>query len=234
VPKIAIVEDDPLYAEQISDLLKQYEQEHAVAFSVVEFGDGDLLLDRYKSDYDIILMDIELPFLDGMTTAERIRQVDDDVTIIFVTNMPQYAIRGYRVGALDYILKPLNYFSFAQAITRALKRRGGRGEKYVVLGTRNQKNRTAVSQIRYVEVLDHELTVHTTDGDFAASGTLRALIEELEGCHFVQCAKSYLVNLAFVDGIEGKELVVGADRLPVSRSRYKEVIAALNAYVEET
>ena len=76
----------------------------------------------YSADYDLILMDIEMAFLNGMKAAEKIRELDKDVVIIFITNMPQYAIQGYKVNALDYMLKPISYFSFSESMGRALHR----------------------------------------------------------------------------------------------------------------
>ena len=83
-------------------------------FSITHFSDGDEIALGYKGGYDLILMDIEMTFLDGMSAAEEIRRADPEVLIIFITNSPQYAIKGYAVQALDYILKPLSYYAFCQ------------------------------------------------------------------------------------------------------------------------
>ena len=82
------------------------------------FTDGDEITEGYRPNYDIILMDIEMCFMNGMTAAQEIRKLDPEVVIIFITNMVQYAIQGYAVGALDYILKPVNYEEFGSCIDR--------------------------------------------------------------------------------------------------------------------
>ena len=102
--KIAIVEDEAMYAKQLQDFLRQYETENGEVFDITIYSDGDQIVHKYKSQFDIILMDVEMKFMDGMSAAEEIRKIDTEVVIIFITNMAQYAIRGYAVDALDYVL----------------------------------------------------------------------------------------------------------------------------------
>ena len=99
--KIAIVEDEAMYAKQLEEFLHQYEAENQEAFEITIYSDGDQIVNKYKSQFDIILMDVEMKFMDGMSAAEEIRKMDSEVVIIFITNMAQYAIRGYAVDALD-------------------------------------------------------------------------------------------------------------------------------------
>lgn len=118
--KIAIVEDEQLYAKQLHEYLRKYEKENGEAIEVTIYSDGDQIVEKYQSQYDIILMDIEMKFMDGMSAAEEIRKIDTEVVIIFITNMTQYAIRGYAVDALDYVLKPVSYFALSQRLNRAI------------------------------------------------------------------------------------------------------------------
>ena len=120
--KIAIVEDEAMYAKQLEEFLHQYEAENYEAFDITIYSDGDQIVNKYKSQFDIILMDVEMKFMDGMSAAEEIRKMDSEVVIIFITNMAQYAIRGYAVDALDYVLKPVSYFAFSQRLNRAIER----------------------------------------------------------------------------------------------------------------
>ena len=116
------MEDDKTYAAQLKEYLVRYGTEKNQKISVALFPDGEDIVTDYSAEFDIILMDVEMTFMDGMTTAERIREKDNEVVIIFITNMPQYAIQGYKVDALDYVLKPISYFAFSQRIDRALTR----------------------------------------------------------------------------------------------------------------
>ena len=119
---IAIVGDEEMYAKQLQQFLHQYEEENKEMFDITVYSDGDQIVNKYKSQYDIILMDVEMKFMDGMSAAEEIRKIDTEVVIIFITNMAQYAIRGYAVDALDYVLKPVSYFAFSQRLNRAISR----------------------------------------------------------------------------------------------------------------
>ena len=118
--EIAIVEDEENYRNVLCEYLKKYEQETGQEIHMSVFTDGDEIVENYTAKYDIILMDIEMQFMNGMDAARKIREVDKAVIIIFITNMAQYAIQGYEVDALDYILKPISYFAFSQRIQRAV------------------------------------------------------------------------------------------------------------------
>lgn len=120
--RIAIVEDDHNYKEQLIDFLHKFKQEQGETISIETYNDGDEIVENYHAQYDIILMDVQMQFMDGMSAAEEIRKIDSEVVIIFITNLAQYAIKGYAVDALDYILKPISYFQFSQRLTRAIER----------------------------------------------------------------------------------------------------------------
>ena len=128
---IALVDDEEENRKQFLGYLHQYEKESGQQFRVSVFSDGDEILASYKADYDLILMDIAMRFVDGMTTAEEIRKLDSEVVIIFITNMPQFVMKGYAVDAMDYVLKPVNYYAFTQRIERAISRMSRRREQYI-------------------------------------------------------------------------------------------------------
>lgn len=117
--RIAIVEDEEAYAAQLTEFLHRCEEENAV-FEIMRFRDGDEITEKYRASFDIILMDVQMQFMDGISAAEEIRKTDSEVVIIFITNMRQYALRGYAVDAMDYVLKPISYFAFSQRIRRAI------------------------------------------------------------------------------------------------------------------
>lgn len=110
---VAVVEDDETAVAKLRACLDQYAATHAgVQFDVTVFNEPTSFLDPYKTVWDIVFMDIEMPNMDGMEAAHRLRAVDSEVILIFVTNMAQFAAKGYEVDALDYIIKPFAYPDF--------------------------------------------------------------------------------------------------------------------------
>lgn len=176
--RIAIVEDDDAYRRQLVDFLKRYESESGESFRLSLFSDGMEIVQDYRSEYDIILMDIEMRYMDGMTAAERIRKLDMEVVIIFITNMSQYVMKGYTVDAMDFVLKPITYYAFSQRIDRALQRMRRRSKHYIALSCQGGMMKLDVSEITYVEVLDHDLVYHTRGGALRR----KALFPRRSGC----------------------------------------------------
>lgn len=233
--RIALVEDDPMYRAQLEEYLERYSRESGEKLSVRAFGDGDEIALNYRAEYyDIILMDIQMQYMDGMTAAMEIRKVDDEVVIIFITNMTQYAIKGYAVDALDFVVKPISYYAFSQCIDRAIGRMRRRARRFLYVAGKNGGQKLEHSRILYVEVDGHHLIYHMANGSTVdAAGTMKEVEESLNSEAFFRCNKCYLVNLEHVDGVEGNDAVVGGKPVQLSRSKKKAFLDALNNYINE-
>ena len=120
--KIAVVDDDAEAVKKLCGYIDRYGGESGKIFDVKTFSNLSVLLSEYRNGYDILFMDVELPDGSGIDAAGEIRKRDEDVIIVFVTNMAQFAIRGYAVDALDYVLKPVPYFAFTQQLQKAVNR----------------------------------------------------------------------------------------------------------------
>lgn len=228
--KIAIVEDEQLYAKQLHEYLRKYEKENGEVIEVTIYSDGDQIVEKYQSQYDIILMDIEMKFMDGMSAAEEIRKIDTEVVIIFITNMTQYAIRGYAVDALDYVLKPVSYFALSQRLNRAIGRMRKRESKMIMVNMKGGIVRLNIANIYYIESQGHTLILHTILGDYETSGTMKEMESKLLGMNFCRGNKGYLINLQHVDGISDGCAIVKDEKLILSRARKKEFMKALTKY----
>jgi len=231
--RIAVVEDDPMYVGQLKEYLERYGSERGEKLAITCFADGDEIALHYTANYDVILMDVEMTFMDGMTAAEEIRKKDSAVVIIFITNSPRYAIQGYAVDALDYVLKPLSYYAFSQRIDRAMARIRGRKQCFVCVNSREGSWKLDQARITYVEMAGRELIYHTLDGPVQAKGTLRDAEQALDGKRFFRCNKGYLINLEQVDGMRGDDAVVAGQQVQISRSKRKAFLDALNNYLGE-
>ena len=233
--RIAIVEDDERNRVVLLEHLRRYEAEHGVAFDVATFADGRDILARFRPVYDIVLLDIEMEHVDGMTTARRIREVDRDVVLVFITNAPQYAIGGYQVAALSYLLKPVPYASLSAELDRCLAQVARRDHGHLMLADGTEQHRVNIVDIVYVESVKHRLTVHTTEREYSLVGSLSSMEEQLEGKDFFRSNNCYLVNLRHVTGVQQTSCVMmGGDDLQVSRPRRKAFLAALSDYVGES
>lgn len=171
-----------------------------------------------------------MPRLDGMTAAERIRSFDPGVILIFITNMAQYAIKGYEVDALDFVLKPVGYFPFSLKLKKAVSALRARAQKDLLLPLDGGVKRVSSGEIYYIEVQGHRIIVHAESGDYVIPGALRDMEEQLEGQHFVRCNKCYLVNLRHVTDVRQNTVVAGGHELQISRPRKKEFLQALTDY----
>lgn len=229
--RVVIAEDDPQCFAQLEQFIVRFGQETGRTFQIVHYENGEDLVERYRPEFDLLLLDVDMPFLDGMTAAGYIRRVDPEVVIVFVTNLAQYAIQGYSVNALDYILKPLNYFSFSQRLNRCLRYIKKREDAYITVAVKGGTLKLEVGDIYYIERLGHQLMFHTRDGIHASSSTLQQMEELLEDKGFLRCNKGYLVNLAHVSGVKDGCAVVQGDKLLISRGRRGPFLDALADYV---
>ncbi len=232
--RIAIVEDEKKYQEQLKKYLNQYEKERSSSFDITVYADGDEIVENYRCEYDIILLDIKMRFMDGMTAAEKIREKDQQVIIMFITNMTNYAIRGYEVDALDYILKPITYFAFAKKMDRAVERLGRREPKRLItIQVSSGVQKILVDDICYIESNAHVLVFHTIKGEYKTYLNMKDMETALGEYSFFRCNRGYLVNLKYVDGVRDGCAVVNGDNLVISRTKKKEFMAALADYIGE-
>lgn len=231
--RVAVVEDEDVFAAELNAYLERYEKEKGRRFLTQRYRDGEEIAREYAGGFDLILMDIQMEKMDGMRAAEMIRKKDSLVVIIFITNRSDYAIRGYQVDALDYVLKPVNYISFAQKLDRALERISSRQEHRIGINTRNGLLRINVSQIYYVESQGHQITWHTALGDYEVRERLQDIEDKLEPYHFFRTNKGCLVNLRYVDGVQDACCLIHGDKLPISRARRADFLSALNRYMGE-
>lgn len=230
--KIAVVEDEEIFRQQLESYIDRYKKENNVALVVHYFSDGTEITDGYSAQYDIILMDIEMKLMNGMEAAEEIRRLDKDVVIMFITNMTQYAIRGYQVDALDYVVKPVEYFSFSQKLGRALERASKHNmKKYISLQREGNIQKIEIADLRYVESQGHTLFYFLRNGVIENRGVMKALEQSLSDYGFYRCNKGCLVNLAYVDAIKDNNCVIGDAHLPISRGKRKEFMEVLVEYM---
>lgn len=229
--RIALVDDEKIFTDQIEEYIRQYQAENLAEFQVSVFHSSTEFIAGFQKEYDLILLDVEMPELNGMELAHKIREVDEQVVLMFITNMAQYAIHGYSVGALDFVTKPINYYTFAMKLTRALKRVPKKESTSILLTMADGVKRIDIKQIYYLEVQNRLLHYHTEEGEFVVRGSLQAAEERLSGHPFEKCNHWYLVNLMHVKEVRKNIVVVGSHELEISRRNKTSFLKALTDYM---
>ena len=229
--RIALVEDDDSDLARLQEHLQRFSQEKGIALQTSVFRNGEQLLFSYQPVYDIVLMDIEMPKMDGMTAAQRLRELDPSVILIFITNMAQYAIQGYRVHARAYLLKPLQYISFAMELADAAQAVDTLPEDAFLLRSENGVIRLNAADILYIESQKHDQLFHTRTGVYSMRATMAELEQRLAPLWFERSSVSFLVNLRCVTGVERDAVLLGEERVPLSRQKRKRFLEALTYYI---
>lgn len=231
--KIAVVEDNQTQREKLISVIKEYAHSKNFLVSIDSFEDGIQLVDTYQPKYDIVYLDIEMDIMDGMTAAKKIRQLDNKVLIVFVTNYVQFAIEGYSVNATDFLLKPINSFSFSSHFDKIYKLLSKQGNSSITVKTNNGFRRINVDDILYLESEGHSVHIHTINEVISLWDSLKNFENQLQDYNFFRCNNCYLVNLKFVDAIDKNHAVLSGHRLQISRPRKKDFLSALTNFLGE-
>ena len=226
---ICIVEDESDQADLLRNYIQTYGNKTNQQFNITHFSDGIDLVDEYRAQFDIILLDIQMKHLDGMVAAEKIRKVDADVVIIFITSTVRYAVQGYAVDALGYVLKPVPYLQFEQLFDKAISRVMTKKQKlYIRVSVDERQLKLDCDNIYYIESQRNNVCIHCADEDYITAGPLKKYEEMLSGHGFSKCHNAYIVNLSYVEGVRKEEvLLTSGIVLPISRARKKEFMMAL-------
>ena len=225
--RLAVVEDDDRQAARLQDYAARYAGQKQEEIGTVRFGNGLSFLEAYDGSFDAVFLDIAMPVMDGMECAVKLRQKDEEVPIIFITSMAQYAIRGYEVWAMAFMVKPVRYEEFSMKMDRLLKHVKSRTAVLYAVAGKDGTRVVPVSSITFIEVFDHDLVFHTAEGDLTAPGSLRALTEDERFAAFLKVSPAHLVNASHVTGIGKDTISVRGTAVPLSRRRRKECLEKL-------
>lgn len=227
-----IVEDEKPAADALLALVRRYEESRGVTFDVDVVGAAFELLDASRT-YDICLLDIQLPGINGMEAAELLRSQHRVTSIIFVTDLAQYAVRGYEVDALGFLVKPATFAGLSMNLDRAMREVAQGTNRTLTVPTGDGFRSLPFSQVTYIEVRNHDLVYHTVDGEaLRARGSLAQVERELADAPMVRVSRYCLANMALITGVAGDEVTVaGGAALHITRGHKKEIELALARYL---
>lgn len=231
--RIAIIEDDAQERQLIRGFVEQFCEEYSIRVTVDVYENAEKLLRINTAVYEILLLDIELGEINGIDAARKIRQTNQNVVIMFITNMAQFAIAGYEVEAVDYMLKPVSYDDFALKFQKAIRKAARSRDNALILQCSEGVRRIAVSSLSYIEVMAHYLIYHTADREYKLRGSMKECEEELRPYYFARVHKSYLVNLSFVDNIRSGEVILtDGCKIPVGRAYRESLMQHFMEYIQ--
>ena len=225
--RVAIVDDSETDAQFVRDLLIDWSENRQLGIQAQIFSSAESFLFRYAEDkdWDILLLDIEMGAMDGVTMAKRVRRDNEAVQIVFITGYSDYISEGYEVAALHYLMKPVNREKLLSVLDRAMEKRRQQ-ERCLILESAGELVRIPFYEIRYLDVRQNYVTVHAKD-DHTVKRTLGDLEKELDN-RFFRVGRSMIVNLSFIQRVNKTEMRLSDGTvLPLPRGAYEPLNRAI-------
>lgn len=231
--KIIITDDSPEDIIAAQEMAEEWAKERGITIEISSFSSGEEFLFHFEDDRscDVIILDIEMSGIDGVSIARKIRAINKNISIVFVTGYSDYIAEGYEVAALHYLMKPINRAKFFRTLDRALEQ-SLRNMQYLTLETHDSVERVSFPDIRWLEVRQNYVTVHA-DADYTVKKTLGEFEKMLSSDNsFCRVGRSYIVNLRYIARVTRTEIcLLDSTVIPLPRGMYdmlnKEIIKRL-------
>lgn len=236
--RIAIVEDSETDAGQLCACIEAWRTAHeAETMQCTVYRDAVQFLEQGGATADLVFMDIELPYKNGMDAAAEFRKYNPDAVLIFVTWATKYAVRGYAVDAIGYLVKPVGERAFSQVFEKGLRlHRERTRQQTLVLKTKQGMINVSTDKIQYIEAEAHQLHVYTEDAVYNVWSAVDKMLEALPES-FVRCHKGYIVNLKHVYAVEKDGVsILGRPevRVPISRPKRTEFMERMMQFYAQS
>ena len=224
---IGICEDELHYRVNIKDMLGDILSTYSINYKIYEFSSGEELLSNYPKDLDILIMDIQMKIINGMDTARKIREFDQNLEIIFMTSFSEFMQEGYEVKAYRYILKPISERKISRNILPCINEIMKKKNNYLTINVKNYVDRIKIDSIVYIETDRHNILIYTNDNKYTTKMSISKIDKILREHGFFRCHNSYIVNLKLVESMNSNTLKIGEKYIPISKYRVKELKLAL-------
>jgi len=231
--RIAICDDEEKYRVELKLLLERLS--NAFEYEINTFSNGNWLLEEFgKEPYDLVFLDIEMPEIDGISLAKKLRLKSEKLFIVFLTGHVEYAIEGYEVNALRYLTKPVQIDKLRDVLNHVANRK--KGKRQLIIREDGEELLIDLVDIIYMEAQNQYVMIHTVNGDHLIRYNIGDFENELKGDGFFRTHRGYLISLPRVKKLVKSDVVMdgknGEESVPVSRSNIKPLKEALYAYVE--
>ena len=233
--RIAVCDDEEKFRVQARDLIDKIAGSMDVI--VDAYSDGRKLIEAFdKKPYDLLFLDIEMPAMDGITLAKKLRERSENIYIVFLTGHVEYALEGYEVNALRYLTKPVQEDKLREVLRFVMDK--SVSKRQLIIKEDGEELLINVTDIIYMEAQNQYVMIYTMEGEHLVRYNIGDFEAELEKDGFFRCHRGYLVSLSKVKKLQKSEVVMesldGEINLPVSRSNIKPLKEALYTYVENS
>ncbi len=233
--RIAVCDDEEKFREQVRDKIDKVSGSLDVV--VDTYSDGYKLLEAFdRNPYDVLFLDIEMPAMDGITLAKKLRERNDKIYIVFLTGHIEYALEGYEVRALRYLTKPVQEDKLREVLRYVMDK--STKKKQLMIKEDGEEILINVADILYFEAQNQYIMIYTTTDKYLVRYNIGDFEEQLKGDGFFRTHRGYLVSLAKVKRLVKSDVLIdtpdGEITVPISRSNLKAVKEALYAFVENS
>lgn len=228
---IAVCDDAKNMVENMAKNLEEYRLETGKELRVFTYYNGEELLANYNYKVDILFLDIKMPGINGIQVAEKIRQKDQKVIIIFLTSLVQYALDGYKVHAANYLIKPITKNRLKMELDHWISKLVQSEDPYITVHNDNGNYKILLKSISYIETYNRNLMIHTDQGNIVCYWKLKEMENKIGKYGFVRNHSSFIVNLFYVSNIEKMDIkLITGERIPIGKSKKKEFMSQLASY----
>ena len=230
--RIAICDDEERYRIELKTILNKLLIN--ADLNIDTFDDGNILADAFAaSPYDLVFLDIEMPAVDGITLAKKIRSRSENVFIVFLTSHIEYALEGYEVNALRYLTKPVDIEKLKEVIRYVQEKQGS--SRQIIIKEDGEEILIDINDVIYMESMNQNVRIVTAGGEHVIRYNISDFEDQLKNDGFFRIHRGYLISLSKVKKLSGNDVILdGGETLPVSRSNVKPLKEALYTYVEGT
>lgn len=231
---IAICDDAMLDCCNMEKDVKDILGEMDIPFTVRLFSSGKDLLNALEN-FDIIFLDIMMYGMDGMKTAQLLREKAFDKILIFMSASREYVFEAYDVEAFQYLVKPVAHHKLKSVLHRAVKKLENHSAEFMLINQDRIRKKLLLREIYYFEIRGRVISVHGVEGVFDYYGQIGALEQELHGKGFFRCHKSFLVNLLYVDNYNRQELILDTgEKIAIAKRRYEAFCQEILEYMKRS
>lgn len=229
---IGILSDDAQTGPLLEESVRNYLEESNIAYRIHSFCKGVEFI-RSRSTYDVVFLDDRINDMSLTDAVHFTRIVSKDTRIVLVAEQEQLSLYNHGPEVSDALAKPVEKADVARVLRHVMQGVKNKEGKYFALKTPRGIVSLFTGSIYYVEVYDHELLYHTEMGDFKTYGRLLDIQQKLQGYSFIQCNRSYLVNMRHVQSMNNDHLIVNGTRIQIAKSRHKSVQKQFIDYLGE-